>query len=113
MFQLAISVGNGHTVTVTGSTVEEFKTAVVWLGENAHQLIEATVPFNVTVTDSGPAPTTHPGPTVAAPAGPAPGCTHGTMRLVQGGISKAGKPYGAFYGCTSQDRESQCQSVYV
>ena len=108
MFQIAILVGNGHTVTVTGQTADEFKTDLTWVSENAPQIIAAAKSLEAHTGASVNTPAA-----AAAPAGPAPSCTHGTMRLVQGGISKAGKPYGAFYGCTSQDRESQCQSVYV
>jgi hypothetical protein len=41
---------------------------------------------------------------------PVPSCQHGAMRLVPGGISKAGNSYKGFYSCT-QPRESQCKSV--
>lgn len=46
----------------------------------------------------------------AAPqmAGSAPSCDHGlVMRLVPAGISKAGKPYKAFYACPNP-RETAC-----
>jgi len=108
MFTIAILTGNGHTVTVTAQSADELKTDLTWVSENAPQIIAATKSLEAHTGAGANAPAA-----AAAPAGPAPSCTHGTMRLVQGGISKAGKPYGAFYGCTSQDRESQCQSVYV
>lgn len=48
-----------------------------------------------------------PAPVKAAPAG-GPACDHGLpMRFVAAGISKAGKPYKAFYACPNA-RESAC-----
>ena len=45
-----------------------------------------------------------PGQYVAMPPGPAPRCAaHGEMRYRPGGMSKAGKPYNAFWGCTDRD----------
>lgn len=49
-------------------------------------------------------------PAAAAPAfgGPVPNCDHGEpMRHVPAGISKAGKPYKAFYAC-ARPREQAC-----
>jgi hypothetical protein len=105
-FTITIAVGNG-TLTVSGETADDFKANLSWASENVSQIIAAARSLEAPAGVRATTP-------VAAPAGPAPSCSHGTMpRLVQGGISKAGKPYGAFYGCTSQDHGSQCQSVYV
>jgi len=57
-----------------------------------------------------------PAPVAAAPAQPqiagsTPTCVHGPMKFVQGGVSsKTGKPYNAFYSCTSPDRANQCRT---
>src|SRR5665811_858358 len=69
MFTIAILVGNGHTVTVTGQTADEFKTNVVWVSENAPQLIAATKSLEAHTGASVNAPAA-----AAAPAGPAPSC---------------------------------------
>lgn len=65
---------------------------------------------------AAPAPVAPPKP--VAPAAPAasnaPLCQHGPMRLVPAGISKkTGKPYNAFWSCTSKDRGSQCDAVSI
>ena len=49
-----------------------------------------------------------PAPAAPAPAGSAPLCDHGlVMRHVPAGISKAGKPYKAFFACPNP-RETAC-----
>ncbi|GAA0955392.1 hypothetical protein GCM10009560_79240 [Nonomuraea longicatena] len=41
-----------------------------------------------------------------------PVCSHGPMRYVPAGTSKAGKPYSAFYGCTADRNDpTRCKSV--
>jgi hypothetical protein len=50
-------------------------------------------------------------PSASAPAGSAPACLHGPMVLKPAGISKStGKPYNAFYTCSSNDRATQCKA---
>lgn len=59
-----------------------------------------------------PAPVAPP-QTASAPSD-TPLCQHGPMKLVPAGVSKkTGKPYGAFWSCTSRNRAEQCKAVSV
>ena len=74
----------------------------VWAAKSAPALTNATAGYAA--------------PVAAAPAQPqitgsTPTCVHGPMKFVQGGVSsKTGKPYNAFYSCTSPDRANQCRT---
>lgn len=136
-FSVTIKV-NGDLLTVRGNSINEFQSnlaelddsVAVWeliiaAQQRAKPMSVAQVQeaFNGTVIPdplaSKPAPpapvrpAAHnygPPPVSNAPTGVAPGCPHGPMRFVKGGISKTtGKGYPAFYACASN--VPGCKSV--
>ena len=137
IFQANAKVGN-HLINIVGVSQEEFQQNLEWVTTNAAGIVSALVALEgayqvkpltphvaeTQVTNGAPgqwADRSHaqgqqqayqqPAVQQAPPnQAPVPSCQHGAMRLVPGGISKAGNSYKGFYGCTGP-RESQCKSV--
>ena len=138
IFQANVKLGQ-HLINIVGISPEEFQTNLQWVTTNAAGIVSTIAALegaytvaplaphvaSIQVTNEAPgqwADRSHAQPqqqtqqqyqqAAVQPAqqgAPAPSCAHGPMRLVPGGVSKAGKPYNGFYSCT-QPRESQCKS---
>lgn len=127
-FQVNFKLSNGNLINLYAATAHELEGQLQSLSDLAQLILStggvlennANVAYAVkslgaTVIDepvwaAKPAPVqANPAPT--APAGSAPACLHGPMVLKPAGVSKStGKPYNAFYACSSNDRATQCKA---
>lgn len=112
LHQVSFKTAKGTLINVRSMTVADLDIQIEAMKELAPAILAAEAEFapgGVASLSSGmgarPA-----GPPQSAPGAPtnAPTCEHGQpAKYVKGGISKAGKPYSAFWAC-AMDRESQC-----
>ena len=123
LYQINVKTPRGSLLNIRASSDMELDQALDGLSMriNAIADLEQSIEAICALADAGLKPTvisTQPSapvavaPITAAPVVPATGgvgCDCGIpMRLVPAGISKAGKPYKAFYAC-AKPREQACQ----
>jgi hypothetical protein len=123
LYQINVKTPRGSLLNIRASSDMELDQALDGLSVriNAIADLEQSIEAICALADAGLKPTvisTQPSapvavaPITAAPVAPAAGgvgCDCGIpMRLVPAGISKAGKPYKAFYAC-AKPREQACQ----
>jgi hypothetical protein len=118
-FQLNIKTPGGTLINLRATTSFELDEQISAIVQRSTDIadLEQHLGLVGTLSNAGlkPQPVAAPAhnyapaaPAPAAPAGAAPTCDHGlVMRLVPAGISKAGKPYKAFYACPNP-RETAC-----
>lgn len=112
LVQASFKTRAGTLINVRAMTVAELDIQIEAMGEIAPTILATEalfIPQGVPALSAVGAVPAGP-PTTAGGGEPtnAPSCQHGQpAKYVKGGISKAGKPYGAFWAC-AQPRESQC-----
>jgi len=122
-FQVNFKLSNGNLINLYASTKDELEGQLQSLSdlaqlilstggvlENNANIAYAVKSLGATVVDE-PIWAAKAAPAASAPAGSAPACLHGPMVLKPAGVSKStGKPYNAFYACSSNDRATQCKA---
>lgn len=122
LYQINVKTPRGSLLNIRASSDAELDQALDGLSMRINVIadLEQSIEAICALADAGLKPTvvsTQPtapvavAPITAAPSAPTGGvsCDCGIpMRLVPAGISKAGKPYKAFYAC-SKPREQACQ----
>jgi hypothetical protein len=109
MLQVSVKTRAGALINIRGKDASDLEVnlkEMFALVESVHELEQEFL---------GGAPVGLPAQPVAPPAAGgvptppnAPNCEHGLpAKYVKGGVSKAGRPYSAFWAC-AQPRESQC-----
>lgn len=122
LYQINVKTPRGSLLNIRASSEAELDQAIDGLSVriNAIADLEQSIEAICALADAGLKPVVVPTqptapvavtPITAAPSAPTGGvaCDCGIpMRLVPAGISKAGKPYKAFYAC-AKPREQACQ----
>lgn len=113
LVQASFKTPKGTLINVRAMNAATLDVEIEAMKELAPAILEAEAAFSPAGVPAALQGTAYPSapaaPQASTPAPPnAPNCDHGQpAKYVKGGISKAGKPYSAFWAC-AQARDAQC-----
>jgi N-methylhydantoinase B/oxoprolinase/acetone carboxylase alpha subunit len=111
LVQTSFKTPKGTLINVRAMNAATLDVELEAIKELAPAILEAEAAFSPAGVPAALQGTAHAAPPAGGgtPAPPnAPNCDHGQpAKYVKGGISKAGKPYSAFWAC-AQARDAQC-----
>ena len=113
LMQVSFKTPRGSLINVRSLSVADLDIQIEAMAELADRILATEAAFSPAGVPAALQGTAYPSAPSAPPAGTpappnAPNCDHGQpAKYVKGGISKAGKPYSAFWAC-AQARDAQC-----